>query len=42
MPVYKRPDIIISFLNPNNLPLTSERLFSIKNKLPLIETAILP
>ena len=36
MPIYKRPDIIISFLSPNNVPLTSERLFSLKNKLPSI------
>ena len=41
MPVYKRPDIIISFLSPNNVPLTSERLSSLKNKLPSIEATIL-
>lgn len=30
MPVSKHPDIIISFLSPNNMPLSSERLFPLK------------
>ena len=34
--------LLFLFLSPNNMPLTSERLSSLKNKLPSIEATILP